>query len=580
MVSKDLFKKVLVISSASILAVSMPTMTVLANEGVEETVKVDGSSSQLEVTVESITVDEGQSAIVVSAPNAEVTVTGDVTSSGTSGQYSDPINNEIKYNTSKDAVIASAGGVTINGNLNANGDEQKGVNAYGSGTDVTVKGQISANGSGINASSGATVTAGSVNSAGDAIVTYGEASVTVNGNAYSSGMKEYNSTWDEEKGAWVVVGETYRGTGLSTDGSSDVIIDGNLQGYTEGINVHRDTPDTKGSIVVTGKVSVASENGTRIYIGNSYNNENKTVTYETTQDVLNSIPDIYLYELDKPYIYVGREPEDGSSATAQITEKVIESINYIIKKDSLPDATITSEDGSSAIGALTVNGTDYSTVNINKAFKVAASLEDGYTLSGGNNVSVVDNGDGTFTLTLLNSMGGINIKAVAIVRPAPASDSSSDDSGEKYEVVVQEVTPADENPSQAPAGAIVVANTVAAEAPASVAAISGDKPARTVSYSIANISPIQYKTSIIENVAAAPAGGAFNIETDRVACFDTKMIEAISARSDIDVNVVFTYGGKKLKVTIPAGYDVRSLLDANGYCGFLRLMAILGASEL
>ncbi|MBO5622810.1 MAG: hypothetical protein J5959_14400, partial [Butyrivibrio sp.] len=320
MVSKDLFKKVLVISSASILAVSMPTMTVLANEGVEETVKVDGSSSQLEVTVESITVDEGQSAIVVSAPNAEVTVTGDVTSSGTSGQYSDPINNEIKYNTSKDAVIASAGGVTINGNLNANGDEQKGVNAYGSGTDVTVKGQISANGSGINASSGATVTAGSVNSAGDAIVTYGEASVTVNGNAYSSGMKEYNSTWDEEKGAWVVVGETYRGTGLSTDGSSDVIIDGNLQGYTEGINVHRglDTPDTKGSIVVTGKVSVASENGTRIYIGNSYNNENKTVTYETTQDVLNSIPDIYLYELDKPYIYVGREPEDGSSATAQI----------------------------------------------------------------------------------------------------------------------------------------------------------------------------------------------------------------------------------------------------------------------
>ena len=58
------------------------------------------------------------------------------------------------------------------------------------------------------------------------------------------------------------------------------------------------------------------------------------------------------------------------------------------------------------------------------------------------------------------------------------------------------------------------------------------------------------------------------------------MIEAFASRPDIDVNVVFTYNGKRLKVVITAGYDVRSLLDSNGYCGFLRLMSILGSTEI
>jgi hypothetical protein len=97
---------------------------------------------------------------------------------------------------------------------------------------------------------------------------------------------------------------------------------------------------------------------------------------------------------------------------------------------------------------------------------------------------------------------------------------------------------------------------------------------------MANITPIQYKNAIIQNINTAPTNGALNIETDRIACLDSAMIEALALRSDIDVNVVFTYGGKRLKVTIPAGYNVRSLLDNFGYCGFLRLMSILGSTEL
>ena len=58
------------------------------------------------------------------------------------------------------------------------------------------------------------------------------------------------------------------------------------------------------------------------------------------------------------------------------------------------------------------------------------------------------------------------------------------------------------------------------------------------------------------------------------------MIETFATRKDIDINVVFTHNGKKMKVTIPAGYDMYSILDEYGYCGFLRLLSIFGGTEL
>ncbi len=588
MVFKNVFQKVFSVATAGILLFSTASITAFAEDApaVTDPVTINSTTPPAEqvVVVESITVDQGQTAISVNDPNGSVTVNDDVTSSGYAFEYEDAFNN--KYTKAYDAVVANSGKVAIGGDVNANGDEQAGVTAMGDAT-ITVNGKIAAGDHGISATENASVTAGSVNAAGNAIQAFDGGNVQVNGDVYSTGKKSYNSEWDREK--WVPKEEVTSGTAISSDGTGNIVIDGDVQGFSEGVNLHRGIEDqgkASGSLVITGKLSVASENGAAIGIGNSYGDTNQTETYATVDDVLASIPAIYVYEIDKPYIWVNRTPEDGSATSSEIQTKVITSINYIIKQDTALNAVITNpDDNTSNVGSITVNGTDYSTVNIGKAFKVAATLDEGYTLSGGDNVSVSDNGDGTFTLMLRSTKGGINIKAV--LRPAPAptpsgdSNNSSNGSGETYEVVVEEITPANEDPSKAPAGAIVISNnTGTADASPATAAISGDKPARTVSYSISNISPIQYKTSIIENVSAAPAGGALNIETDRVACFDSKMMEAIAARSDIDVNVVFTYGGKKLKVTIPAGYDVRSLLDANGYCGFLRLMAILGASEL
>lgn len=142
-------------------------------------------------------------------------------------------------------------------------------------------------------------------------------------------------------------------------------------------------------------------------------------------------------------------------------------------------------------------------------------------------------------------------------------------------------------PTPTQPGALVITSTSgqanAASNPeqtALVAAISGDKPAQTISFSVGKVTPQQYKEAVINNVASVPANGALNLVTDKPSVIDYKMVEALSARSDIDVNVVFNYGGKRYKVVIPAGYDMKSLLDKNGYCGFLRLLAVLGGETI
>ena len=295
---------------------------------------------------------------------------------------------------------------------------------------------------------------------------------------------------------------------------------------------------------------------------------------------MNSIPALTIYEMDKESISVGRPlAKDANVSYSDVYNAVVNTINYIINQNTESQEKYglkLTEDNENVTTIYGPHGESYDTVNLKEAFKVAANVPEGYEVTAGENVKVTNNGDGTFTLVLNNVKGGINVKVTAIVKTTENTDGS-----QNYEVVVENVTPSYADPAQAPAGAIVVSNTVsAADTPSQIAAISGTKPARTVSYNMSSITPIQYKESIISNVAAAPQGGAMNIETDRVACLDSKMIAAIASRPDIDVNVVFTYGGKKLKVTIPAGYDVNSLLDEYGYCGFLRLMSILGSTEL
>jgi len=598
-------KKFLVSLTATATAFSMlvsPSLTAFAEDAAAEDVTtpiiITSGSEEKKVEVESVTVNTGESAITVFTSEGSVTVNTDVNTSGSNGTttktYTD---GEKTYNTSSPAIVVSAGNVEVGGNVNAAGDDQTGITAGSYGindkAEVTVDEKVSANGTGINArGENTTVEVGSVNAGNDAVNAYDGSTVNVNGDAISTGAVGTISSgeYNKETKQYEKETESFYGAGIHTDGSSNIFVDGNVIGVnTASVGIYQskedhDKNEKQGSIIITGTISNSNDNSSRISFSYSSTRDNEgneiTPTYKDVDDVLKSIPKLTIYEMDKGYISVNRPlAEDANVTYSDVYRAVVKTINYIINQDEESQEKYglkLTEDNENVKPITDPNKKTYDTVNISEAFKVAANVPEGYEVTAGENVKVTNNGDGTFTLVLNNVKGGINVKVTAIVKTTENTDGS-----QSYEVVVENVTPSYADPAQAPAGAIVVSNTVsAADTPSQIAAISGTKPARTVSYNMSSITPIQYKESIISNVAATPQGGAMNIETDRVACLDSKMIAAIASRPDIDVNVVFTYGGKKLKVTIPAGYDVSKLLDEYGYCGFLRLMSILGSTEL
>ncbi len=533
-------KKLLTSVLASATAITMvfaPCVTSFAEDG--DVVKTDGTSA-------------------VVANHQTVNVPGDVEASGHNGSYQD--NDGQTHYTADPAVVASNNAeVTIEGNVTAgkdSGAEQTAIKAE-TGANVVVgstekKVLVSGTAEGVEAQSSASITVnGDVSGARNGVAA-NNASVNVTGNVTGTGMEVDHY---DDNGNVIFVG--YAGDGVYASGNSTVHVGGDVHAPSRGNAIEVNLGDSSNG----GKSSITVEGVATGTLNVHTNTQNHGLTKE---EVIERLPSLTIYQVDGISTGFGLSTEEDNTA---VRNELLSAINYIIKHEE----------------GVTIDGNESSmpTTKIGNPFNVSATVDSDHMLYAGENVSVTDNGNGTYTLTLMNEHGGINVRAV--LKPVPSSDGSGET---KYEVVVEE-TPAYEDPNQAPAGAIVV-NTVAqpsasgaaGQAAAPVSAISGDKPARTVSYNVSKITPIQYKNSIIQNVAAAPQGGAFNIETDRVTCFDSKMIEAFAARPDVDVNVVFTYGGKRLKVTIPAGYNVKTLLDSNGYCGFLRLLSILGGEEL
>ncbi len=130
----------------------------------------------------------------------------------------------------------------------------------------------------------------------------------------------------------------------------------------------------------------------------------------------------------------------------------------------------------------------------------------------------------------------------------------------------------------APAGSIIVTN--GAYNQDSSPSSNGNVPLRVLSLKVAELTPEQYQASIVDSITSMPPGGVLQIEVDTMACLDRTMLNALSSRSDVSMEIVFMSGGKKLRVVIPAGYNIEDLLDEKGYCGFLRLAEILKATEV
>ncbi len=531
-----MYKKILATITSTLTVISMavaPATTAFAAEpeAMETQLEVTETSTDKTPVIESITVEDGQTAVYADGNGVSVTVEKDVDAKGVSG--------------SAGSYVGATGITAINN------------------AEVNVGGSVTASGNGIYAYTGASV------------------NIEKNVTGIGADNTTHNLNTD-------TIEDTVLGRGIYTDGNADIFVGGQVTGATDGVSVHMDNDNQKGNIVVIGTIS-NSKDTSGLYITNpgSYLQEYgvQGFDYDSVEDALDDVPSITIYESKNGVgvgVYVKDENDEGKLSEEVYTD-VLNAINYIIKQD----------DASNEQYGISVSGSNvkydetigYNTVNLGKAFQVAASnLPSTHTIDGGKNVYVHENENGTFTLYLIDSEGGINISAVL----RPVSVTTTNEDGQKEETVqyvaeVTEVTPAAavNTTTQAAQGAITVANTTtpAAITP-EVAAISGDKPAKTVSLDLGKVTPVQYRETVVQNVATTPAGGAFNIQTDRVSFLDKNMIAAISARPDIDVNVVFMHNGKKMKVVIPAGYDVKTLLDSNGYCGFLRLMALLGGTEL
>ena len=84
---------------------------------------------------------------------------------------------------------------------------------------------------------------------------------------------------------------------------------------------------------------------------------------------------------------------------------------------------------------------------------------------------------------------------------------------------------------------------------------------------------------VIREINNAPENGTVTVNTDIWTCYNRQVIEALAQRPDVTVVTNYCYEKVDYTVTIPAGYDVMSLTDENGYCGFRYLDQVFGGSR-
>lgn len=77
----------------------------------------------------------------------------------------------------------------------------------------------------------------------------------------------------------------------------------------------------------------------------------------------------------------------------------------------------------------------------------------------------------------------------------------------------------------------------------------------------------------------AAGQGTITIDTKNWISFRGDVYQELQD-SGRPVQITFTYRGNRYRVDIPAGADLMSLVDENGYCGFLNLMAHFGGTKL
>jgi len=91
-----------------------------------------------------------------------------------------------------------------------------------------------------------------------------------------------------------------------------------------------------------------------------------------------------------------------------------------------------------------------------------------------------------------------------------------------------------------------------------------------------------FNRNTAEKIKNAKQGATVKIETSRWISFHKMVMQALADRPDVSLEVSFLdgeYKGNRVYFTIPAGTDTLSLLDENGFSGFLYLAGKFGTAN-
>ena len=85
---------------------------------------------------------------------------------------------------------------------------------------------------------------------------------------------------------------------------------------------------------------------------------------------------------------------------------------------------------------------------------------------------------------------------------------------------------------------------------------------------------------VIREIANASEGAAVTVDTQIWVCYTQAVMDMLIQRPDVTLVTNYRYNHVDYTVTIPAGYEVNTLVDENGCCGFRYLDQVLGGSEV
>ena len=544
-------------------AVAVEGADLTVNGNVSDGLVSDGAT----LTVNGNVTGNGINTVV--AKKGTVTVNGTVTATDLNRQTGVLASNGSKLTVGdtevggkeSTGVIAESGSKATAGNVKVSGEYMTGASACGDST-VHVKGDVTATGEnsvGIDGETGTIKVGGDVSGI-EAVVARGEADVTVGGSVSGtlSGIVAVGNASVSVKGD----AETKVGPGVFAQENATVTVDGNVTGGTfyeapEGYEyVYPAIIAGAGTtVIVKGTVSTAERNffavgincwdagsqkGTLILEKAKAGGEANAIYVNAApgasqEDILNSLPDIVVGELvakNEDFIWnsydnglYGNDPEDET--IGELNEKIYATIRYMIRWNN-------SEGGSFSVNGTSKYG-EYDVAQENQELGITIQIAEGYELESisGGKAQVLQRPDGTWSVIVPRG-GGVNLSAVL------------------KRIIKEEM----KNSAVSNPGA------------------SGSEEQTTVQKSSGYA---EFQKAVRSQIKNAAPGAVVEIDGKNWMSFDRSTMEELSKRNDLTVVVRFRYLGKRWRVVVPAGYAVQTLLNQEGYSGFLYLSAVFGA---